>query len=116
MSKPYNFEEHIYDSYAQINACLRCKKPRCTNCAARQSSARIKTEDGRVRRVACPVAAIDPITEEIVHIYPSFNKAAKALGVSTSQIIACVKGDRLLSAGYMWKKVDSNDKPKQSKK
>lgn len=54
------------------------------------------------------VAKLDPLTNEILEIYPSVREAERANG-NTQHIYDVVKGKRKICKGFKWKRVDDLD-------
>ena len=57
---------------------------------------------------AKPVAQINPITNEVINIYPTLHAAAQAIGGTQSAITHVLKGDKNTKThkGYKWKLVE----------
>ena len=62
------------------------------------------------RRARCnkPISAYDPSTLEIVLRFECCADAARAMGVSKTNISRCARGGRPTSAGYVWRYDDES--------
>lgn len=60
----------------------------------------------KAQKTTKPVAKIDPITNQIIDVFPSINYIGKTFKCSASHVSECCRGKIKLFKGYKWKFID----------
>ena len=89
------------DDPDNIQMCLNCTKPRCTNCLS--PTPERKTEKNYLR---CPVVQLDPKTKRAIAVYASPREASEDTGISVHSIYKCSRGIYKFAGGYRWTTIE----------
>lgn len=89
------------DSREDIQRCLNCKFPRCTDCLSR-----VPKVTGRTQKTA--VLQIDPDTDETIAVFNSLTHAQMTTGVNRTSISQCLHGKLAHAGGYKWKEANAH--------
>ena len=86
-----------------IQKCLNCNKPSCTNCLRNDKPYNKKKKN-------FIIAQIDPDTDETVKIHKSYQEAAEAACTSERNIRRYTYPQAPVYRGYLWRRLEVKKK------